>query len=524
MTGLAILLATAAVGFAISQWLRLPVIPLLIALGVALGQLGPEVGDTAVSQTLEIGLAFLVFFAGLSLSPAHFKGQSRAVFWVGSVQFIAVSGLGFLAALTLGFATVTALYLGAALATSSTLVVVRQLFRHRGAAGSYRRLVTGVILFQDVSIILVIVLLAHFGAGATATATGSLAFLAVAAVAFFLQRTLPKIAKSRRFHESDDELVLLGSLALLILFAYAADSAGLSFAAGAFWAGFALSGFPLTNIVRSVLDSFNTFFLAVFFAALGAQVQFNDTSIFVPALALSTIVFFVTPPLVAAVAEWKGKISTRSAITSGLLLAQTSEFSVIMAVYGQRLGHIDESVVSMIALVAVITMTLTPFIATPRFAHRLFRFHPLRKRYTAPPDLCDHVIVLGYGASGRYTLKPFIEHGIPILVIDHDPANAERLNARGIHAIAGDGGDLDILERASATKARLVYSALPDPDDAVRVIRHLHGTTPVLARVFEQSDAEKITAAGGTPILSSTATTKNFLEWFDDFSAPTIQP
>ena len=163
----------------------------------------------------------------------------------------------------------------------------------------------------------------------------------------------------------DEETLLLAVLATLFLFLGLASALGLPAIAGAFLAGFALSPFPLSCAARGQLTTFSDFFSAIFFTALGAILVVPKCALLLQALALAALFLLCTPPLVAAVAEWCG-LTSRAAIESGLLLAQTGEFSLILGLTGVRLAHITPETFAVIALLAVLTMTLTPFVASDR--------------------------------------------------------------------------------------------------------------------------------------------------------------
>ena len=155
MSGLVILVAAAAVGFALAHWLRMPVIPLLIVPGFLLshGGLGLELDSGILNELMGLGLTFLVLVAGIDLNPRRFRGKFKVVLWIATAQFCTLAMGGFVLALAFGFATLPAMYLGAALATSSTFVVVRQLNRRVGSLRAYGRLAIGALLVQDLVII-----------------------------------------------------------------------------------------------------------------------------------------------------------------------------------------------------------------------------------------------------------------------------------------------------------------------------------------------------------------------------------
>lgn len=513
MTGLALLLLSSAVAFALAQRFRMPAIPLLILLGFGITRFGIDVDRGALNQLLDVGLAFLVFSAGIELNPSRFSGRSGTLLSIGIVQFAVAGALGFFLAQGIGFDVSASLYIAAGLSTSSTLVAVQQIYRSPGSLRSYGSLALGVLLVQDVAIIILIVLLPRVTGGSSELIPGILSLAVMAATAIVCQRFLPRLIRRSRL--PDEETMLLCTLAVLFLFSGFSNWMDISFIAGGFAAGFALSGFPVSGEARGALGSLNTFFLAVFFSALGAQVELPDSATLAKALGFSAIVILATPVVVTILAEWKGGLSSRNAITAGLLLAQTSEFSVILAVYGERLGQIGHETVTVIALVAVITMTLTPFLATDTVARFLLNLHPLRRLMRTDSQLSDHVVVLGYGSVGRWIIRPLLSNGLRVVIVDQDPAIIAQLRKDGHLCIRGDASDEKVLLRAGADKARFIIVSLHQVGEIVKVIEHVGPEVPVFARIFEEAAAEKVRASGGIPILNSTAAANRFMEWFE---------
>ncbi|MEP4807103.1 MAG: cation:proton antiporter, partial [Luteolibacter sp.] len=156
MNAFALLLATAAVAYGLAKFFRLPSIPVLIGGGMALrlsGVVPPEleIGEEGAGNMLELGLVFLVFASGVELNPGRFKRYGKAVLWVAAVQFCLAMGVGFLCAKWMGLETLEAVYMGGGLAASSTLVVLRHLQNRKAMFEPYGRVVTGVLLVQDVA-------------------------------------------------------------------------------------------------------------------------------------------------------------------------------------------------------------------------------------------------------------------------------------------------------------------------------------------------------------------------------------
>jgi CPA2 family monovalent cation:H+ antiporter-2 len=521
MSNLALILIVSAIGFGIARWTRLPVIPLLLLAGISLRLSGIQPDEGFLMDAFYLGVAFLVFVAGIELNPDRFKGLLKSVLWVGVVQFLGAAIGGFALASLIGYEPVEALYIGLALSTSSTLVVVHQLKQQHQMFEPFGRLVIGVLLVQDLLMILLIVGLSRWLGGALAVAQGIGAAAGLAGIAVACQRwVLPFVMMRLKL---DDESLLLIVLALLFGFLGLAYLVNVSLVAGAFLAGFALARFPVNGVARGLLLSLGDFFRAIFFTSMGSLVVISDITLVWQAAVLTIGVLLITPPLVAIIAEWQGMMS-RPATESGLLLSQTSEFALVLGLTGfEVLGQISPEVFSLIALVAVMTMTLTPFVATDRFTTFLLHVHPLRRRMKADVRISGHVLILGFGAGGMWVVKPLQQAGHKLLVVDDDPVVIEQLGRMNIPCLRGDGADEKVLDMAGAGRARLILASMRRVADTERVLRHVKGV-PVIARVFEDFEAEAVRRLGGTPILNSMAAADTFIEWFDKTMPPRSDP
>ena len=243
MTALAILLLAAAIAFGLSKFLRLPAIPLLLLSGAGLNALAGyqavEIPADLISEMIEIGLAVLVFTAGVELSPRRMRGRSRAVTILAVSQFFTLGVCGVLTAVFLGYGWTTALYLGCALSASSTLVVVRHLQQRRQMFEPYGRLVLGVLLLQDIFIVIIMVALLKSPEGWLAICNGVANAIALGCLAVAFHRWMvPFVVKRLKL---DDEELLLGALAILFAFSSMAYLLELPFLVGAFVGGFAIS-------------------------------------------------------------------------------------------------------------------------------------------------------------------------------------------------------------------------------------------------------------------------------------------
>jgi Kef-type K+ transport system membrane component KefB len=511
MSGLALLLASAALGLGIAKWLSLPAIPLLVLGGVALSLAGLLPEATLLADVLLLGLTVLVFAAGVELNPRRVGRQRGVALRIGAAQFAVLAGLGLIASIALGFTLAESMYLALAVSASSTLVVVR-ILRQRGQMFEpFGRLVLGVLLLQDLLVILLIPVLVRLPEGAAAALSGFLAALALTGLAFISLRWITPFILTRL--ALDEEGMLMITLALLFVYLGLADLLGLPLVAGAFLAGVSLSSFPVSGLVRGQLNSLSDFFLAIFFTALGGLLVIPSLVGLAQAAVLALVVLAATPPLVTLLAERAGN-SARSSIESGLLLAQTSEFSLVVGLQALAFGHIDNEIFSIIALVTVTTMMLTPLIATDAATWKLMSYHPVRQRLRVKRDLRGHVLLLGCGDNGMPLLETLVLAGHDVLVVDDDPAVIQRLREGDIDSIRGDGADLDVLRAAGAPDASLIISTMRRPSDHLALLDYVPGV-PVVVRVFEPEHADAIREHGGNAILYSWAAADDFMRWLE---------
>lgn len=309
---------------------------------------------------------------------------------------------------------------------------------------------------------------------------------------------------------------MLGALGILFIFSGFAYLLKLPFLVGAFFAGFSISAFPMNGLVRGMLGSLSSFFLALFFIAVGASLTLPQGDMLWHSLIFIVVLIIVTVGLVSTISEIVG-YSTRASIESGLLLSQTSEFSLLLALSGMASGQISSDLFSMIAIITVSTMTLTPLISREKIAWGLMKLHPRYRRGEVDcENLHGHAVLLGYGRAGRQTLQAFKEHGIPTIVIDDDAAVIRALIENGIHCIQGEGSNKRLLARANCREAKVVICSMRRTRDSKTALDYLRKyPTEVFIRTFEPAETEFVTASGGIPIETAQASAQTMIEWLD---------
>jgi CPA2 family monovalent cation:H+ antiporter-2 len=508
----------AAIAFGLAKLFRLPPIPLLILVGAGMHELANlwqiEVPEDLLGEMMEIGLAMLVFTAGVDLSPRRMLGRSRSILIVAAVQFCILGLAGLLTALALGYDWTTALYLGCALSASSTLVVVRHLQRRRQMFEPFGRLVLGVLLVQDLFIILIMVALLKAPHGFVESVFALTRAIALGLLAIGIHRWfVPWVTRRLKL---DDEELMLGALGILFAFSGLAYLLKLPFLVGAFFAGFSISAFPMNGLVRGMLGSLSGFFLALFFIAVGATLTLPPSTMLWHSLIFIIVLIVVTVGLVSTIAEFVG-YSTRASIEAGILLSQTSEFSLLLALTGMASGQISAELFSMITLITVSTMTLTPFISREKIAWSLMKLHPRYRRGEMNCEaLKNHAVLLGYGRAGLQTLQIFKEHDIPAIVIDDDAAVIRKLIASNVRCIQGDGSNQRILAQANCRESKVVICSMRRTRDSKIALDYLKNyPTKVFIRTFEPEETAFVQSSGGIPIQTASAAAHTMIEWLD---------
>jgi len=510
MIELTILLGLAAAGMGLSRWTGVPAIPFLLAGSLGLGATG-LVGDPQfVEDVLFLSVSVLLFVVGTDLSLDRVGPFTPAALGIGLVQFTGLAAAGIGLALALDYALPGALYLGLALAASSTIVGVRLLTRRQQLFEPFGRTVVGVLLLQDVLVVLLLPVLIRFPEGATAMlrSLGGTVLL-LGGVAVVMKGIVPVLLDQ----DFDSETQLLVVLGVLFAFMGVGEALGVPRFAAAFLAGVSLSGFPFSGLVHSEMQPLYDFFAAIFFASLGVAATVPTWGLVGHAALFGGVVLLLTPLLVAVVGEWAGLVA-RPALESGLLLAQTSEVSLVVGLQALVVGQITGDVFGVIVLTTVLTMMATPLLTSDAVVWELVRWHPSRRTDPLPEVPSGHVLLLGGGQSTRPILRLLRESDYEAVVVDEDPAVVNQLRNEGITCVRGDGGDLSVLLAAGAAQAEVVVSTLRDPTVLEDLLNYVGDTVPILVRVFEDHEAEWVEERGGTPIPFAHAAGDAFMDWF----------
>src|SRR5881398_587257 len=407
---LAIIFAGSLLVILVFHRLKLPALPGFIVAGVVLGPnaLGLVSDVHQVESLAEVGVILLLFTIGIEFSLSRLREMGRQVVIGGGAQVLLTVGLAAAVAAALGLAWPVAVLVGFLVALSSTAIVLKGLADKGEIDTPHGRLATGVLIFQDLCVVPMMLVLPYLAGGSGGGAGVAWALIKaglVVAGVLVLARTVVPRALSEIVKTRSRELFLIAVILVGTLTALGTAAAGASLALGAFLAGLVISESDYGHQAMAELLPFRDVFISLFFVAVGMLVQV-EFLLEHPALALGGVaVIMGGKALLAAVGPVVMGYSGRVALLAGLAVSQIGEFSFVLAREGQTTGLLSAPLYQTFLAVAVCTMLLTPFLIQggPVIVQGLERVLPLRRLLPesrtplpevggAQDQLRDHVI------------------------------------------------------------------------------------------------------------------------------------
>ena len=509
---LSIIIIAAALMAIIARFLKQPAVLAYIVGGVLIGPFGFKlIQNIDFVKTLgELGIALLLFVVGLELSVDRIKKVGATATFIGCAEVAIVTIVGFLLARVFGFSGIESVYIGLILAFSSTLVVIKLLSDNRELDTLHGRIMLGILLVQDVIVILALTLLINTNVSAFAfakIAVLGIALVAVAAVAtkYILPLFFKKIAESQ-------ELLFLFALAWCFMFAGAASYLGFSIVIGAFIAGVALANFPYNIEIIGRVKPIRDFFVTIFFVAIGIQIiPTIDKALYFPILAFFLVAILLKPMIISTLVSLH-KYARRTAFLSGIGMAQVSEFSIILAMQGVLLNQISDNILSIAIILTAVTMLVSTYFIKyddklyKAIGHHFLFFNKKLEHDIShiAEELNNHVIIFGADRTGRKIVNSLRKLGAQLLIVDYNPDIIHGLISRKINCICGDAEDPEILNRINLGKAYAIISTIPEITINHAIIRRLkrRNSKATFFSVAENAgDALKLYEAGADYVI-----------------------
>ena len=525
VTDIAICIIAAWVVAVISQVARQPLLLAYLVAGFAVGPHGFQwvTNPDSIQTISEIGLSLLLFMIGLEIDLKRMLSAGRVITFTALSQILGCTVLGWLVFNFIGPAQnkLEAIYLAIAAAMSSTVIIVKILYDKRELETLAGRITLGVLVLQDIFVILFLAIQPNLKNPAITPLVLALGkVILLLSVAFLTSRfALPKIFKQiARL----PELVLVGALAWCLALAGFAGWLGLSTAMGALIAGMMISTFPYTLDVVARVTSIRDFFVTLFFVGLGMEIPLPTWSyilwtLFVCLFLVTSRFATIFPPL------YRMRQGFRVSLLPAINLSQLSELSLVLLALGLKSGDVSANTVGIaafsFAFLAVgstygilksdgLLRTLTPWL-------RKLDLKDLDQdaNENSGGEKSKRICLLGFSWTASSLLAE-IERNRPdlipeIVVIDFNPVVHEKLKARKVHAVYGDITARDVLHHAGAGHAEFIICSLPnmvlkgaDNLKMLRQLRELNPEAKIIVHAELLADVPKLYAAGASYVTA----------------------
>jgi len=517
---LVLLFGLAVVVVALVSRIGIPTIAGFILAGIVIGPkaLGVVEDSHEVELLSEIGVALLLFGIGIELELPRLRRLWRPVAVGGFLQMSFTGGAATVLGLLAGFETGEAIFLGFLCGVSSTAIVLRGLESRGEIDAPHGRLTLGILIFQDLAVVPMMLLVPVLGGGAGTGFDVAWALLravgvlvAVVALAWIaVPRVLDVVARTRQ-----RDLFVLTVFLVSLGTAWVATRAGVSLALGAFLAGLVVASSHYRHQVLAELIPFREILTSLFFVSVG--MLFDPDVLRAAPLAVGGIfaALVLGKFLLVAITAAVMRLPLRVCILSGVALAQVGEFSFVLLHAAPEGGLLPAHVEERLVAAVILSMLITPlaFAVGPRLAAGAGRIQVLTRLLgvASADDLPDeqrvlenHVIIAGYGMTGEELAAALSACGVAHVVVDLNPENVRKAAEDGVPAYYGDVTSAEVLDHLGLSRAREVVIVINDPAAARRAITAIRERSPgvrILVRARYLADAHPLLVAGADEVV-----------------------
>jgi len=519
-----ILLSATVVGF-VAKRTGQPTIIAYIVAGVLLGPaaLGiVEVGE--LTETLsELGLAFLLFLLGIKMRIEEIRHVLAPIVRISIPQMIAVALVGGGISLALGFTPVESLLIGLAVMYSSTAVVIKMLTDKDEATSLHGKIDVGVLLVQDIVVVIILAVLAAGRPDSAAEVATTLAVVltlvaiitvvAIAASQYLLPRVFRRIA-------DDKEVFFLVAISWAFLFVFVSENvnlflapfgieAYLSIEMGAFLAGLAIAQLPYSKELQDRVNPLTDLFVMVFFVSVALDLEANELLFYWEEALLAALVLMPAKLVIFFLLIDRQGFDLETTFLGSVNMMQISEFGIIVGVAAQQGGFIGVEVLGFLTLLALVTMSVSVYFI--EYNSRLFELaRPYLSRWDTESEFAgekkeyrDHAVVIGYDEVTKNALPLLAEHYEDVVVVDRRADHVETLDSEGYDAVYGDFRSATIRKDAALKKAEFVLSSSVQLEVNKALLEEVGGDATVIVEAERTEDALELYERGAHYVIVS---------------------
>ena len=494
--------------------IKLPSIIGFLITGIIIGPFGLRlIDDTAGIQFLaEIGVAFLLFTIGIEIQLSRFLKHLSEILLTGGLQLLCTFIVGVCIGLAMQMSVSQSIFIGFILAHSSSALVLKILKDRSDEDAPQGRISIGVILFQDVMVV-PMMLLIPFLAGESGPDALMIIWkltksMLIIGVILATARYVVPLILERLVAMNMRDVLVITSVVITMGIAWITESLGLSLAIGAFLAGLALSDTDFTHQIISDINPFRDVFLSVFFVSFGMILNLDFLRAHTGYILLTSLVIIVIKAAIVFGLVKLQKYPLRVALLSGVLLSQIGEFSFVLASQGFKSSIISDYIYQTFISASVLTFIVTPLLVSLVY-YVLARRNIFDPAQDVKPDSCtnasNHVIICGMGLNGRNLVRVLKDTAINYVIIDLNYSKIKNAKSKGDNnTIWGDASNVEILRRANVEAARVMVIAISDrflTKSCLSNARAINPNLHVIVRTKYLSDIEDLLALGASDVI-----------------------
>ena len=513
-----ILLVSSVAAVAVFRYLRISSTIAYFFVGLLLGPFafGLLPNTESVKHFVEFGIVFLMFTIGLEFSLPKLNSMRKIIFGLGAIQVVTtiLTTMAISRLFNLNFGS--AFIIGSAFSLSSTAIVLKILVERIDLNSRHGKLATGILLFQDLAVIPILILIPAISSDSYDLYTISglilIKVLILFTILFWLGKPILNFWFGIVAKQKSRELFVLNVLMITLIFSYLTNLTGLSYALGAFIAGMLISETRYRYQVESDIASFRDILLGLFFISIGMML---NISIFIDYLfiiiAIFTLYTFFKVILISVLTkiysyEWGVGLRV------GIILGQAGEFSFVVLSLGNDQGLLTGDLFQIILSTCLLSMLVSPFLIplNGKIARFLSKNY-LRNSQKVVADIEDtgkalknHVILCGFGRSGQYLARFLKEESVLFIAIDMDLNRVNDAASAGELVMYGDASRRVVLKAAGIAKAKAVVITYADDrasSKVLHVIRDDYPDLPVIVRTADDSTIVQLQNDGASEVI-----------------------
>ncbi len=527
LVSIVVVLTAALISASILLRLKQPTIIGFILAGILIGPSALKlVPYENVEILAELGIGLLMFTIGAELSIQQLLRVKYVATLGGTALLLSTVAVAMLLAPLFHWALPESIIWGLTVGISSTVVVLK-LLAERGEVGStHGNVSTGILLFQDVLSVPILVFIPLLAGGQSQGHHEIL--LAVSKMLIYLvllystaRIIVPKFLRYVA-HAHSKELFSIAVLSIAFGIASIASSLGLSLALGAFLAGLIVSESDFGNQAASEILPLKDAFSAIFFVSVGMLLDCAFFAHKMPALILGLIFIILLKFTIMMAIGFAFRYQAKITVFIAIALAQVGEFGFLLLLAARKYSLISVGTYQLLLGNAVLSIVATPYLlrlipslkksfSWMNHTKWVSRYHVSKRQILereredeAKQDIKDHVIVCGYGPTGSAVTKALQDSGLIVVVVDLNYKAIQKLKADKQHAIYGDSASMIVMEAAHLKTAALLVVTIPDPVSMralVRKVKQIRSDLPIVMRVKYMSDRDSLLSLGADDIV-----------------------